>query len=221
MGKTAKRVAAGIATGGLSESYRPILKSARPILKSGSRFFGFSGIPETQAPGFDPAVIAEAEAAQMAIQNERLAALQGIVGTQRGILRDLLEARRRKFREDLTTGPEGERFRQEFNRLGLLNSGAFNVGLANRLADLEFEGQNLLAGQELAGQEALAEASGQGFDALSQLRLAGLARQLGLQDVGTQLGLARELQQRQVGAQRFGSVLDLIGSILGGRGGVR
>lgn len=113
-------------------------------------------------------------------------------------------------------GTAGKTLQGEFNNLGLLDSGAFNVGLANQFLPLQ---QQLLQGQTSADQGVI----NQGAQTQSGLGLGGLQRQFGLEDTGTQdqmtQNLAQFLQQSQLQNALVGGGSNILGQTVGGSSG--
>jgi hypothetical protein len=124
--------------------------------------------------------------------------------------------------QNLTTGPQGESLREYYNNMGLLNSGAFNQGLANQFGQIQQNTQNNLLQAQLDEQNALQGAAQQGVNALgafgtgaeqqlqdignqgyqtqSGLGIGGLQRQFSLEDFYNQLNAQTQLQNSQQNA---------------------
>lgn len=194
-------------------------------------------------------LISQALGRQGGLNTDYMNQLQGIDKTQNDLLGQRMQSQRDQLMNQLTTGPEGEAFREKYNNLGLLNSGAFNTGLANQFGNLAAQQQQDILNQGIAQQNQLAGAAGQGYGNLSglgsqgyqnlqglgsqgfqnmsdianqgnqlqsQLGIGGLQRQFGLEDLGTQANLARNLGQAQQKADLQKTLLGLSGNIFGG-----
>lgn len=145
-----------------------------------------------------PDVSLNPSADTMSATNGSLDRLRGLYGQQNDLLGQRMQAQRDSLMRQLTTGQEGEAFRQKYNNLGLLNSGAFNQGLSNQFSNLADQQQ-----QDMLGL---------GID-----QTGGLAsRMTGMEDLGTQMSLARSLAQAQQKSQLQQSLLGLSGRVLGG-----
>lgn len=120
-------------------------------------------------------------------------------------LQNLLSQERQQRMEGLSTGQEGEALRQQYNRLGLLDSGAFNSELARQMTQLAQQQQGELARQNLGE-----------FDYLRGIRGAGLEREFGLQDIGTEADLQIALEKSRQRAQRQQGLIGAGTQLLGG-----
>ena len=114
---------------------------------------------------------------------------------------------------NLTTGPQGESMRQKYNNLGILNSGAFNQGLAEQFTPIQQNAQNQVLEQGY-----------QQFGDLRNLAGAGTERQFGLEDWARNAQQEQLMAQAGMGAQegmsRRQNRSDLIGSLIGAGGSI-
>jgi hypothetical protein len=162
-----------------------------------------------------PGLISQQQTAQQGITDKALADSSANITQQQSALVDLLNQRRQQALQQITTGPEGEAFREKYNNLGLLNSGAFNTGLSNIFGNLAAQGQQDVTGLGLQGLMDQQGIIGQGYGTQSNLGLGGLNRLFGLQDTGTSTinDLGTSALSRLFGNQDFGSQLALAQSI--------
>lgn len=105
---------------------------------------------------------------------------------QQDQLKKLLDQYRQQATQDLTTGQAGEDLRAQYNRLGLLNSGAFNTGLANKYADIQKNSENALLEQGLNTT-----------NTLQDIQNSGLERLFSSEDQQANADLNRELANQQ------------------------
>lgn len=166
---------------------------------------------------------------QRGLNNDYLSQLMGSFGSQNNLLDQRMQSQRDNLMRQLTTGPEGEAFRQKYNNLGLLNSGALSTGLANQFSNLASQQQQDMLGLGIDQQGALQGAMGTGYGNLSSLGqqgtgvqsglgMAGLGRQFGLEDQQTQFGIAKAIQDAQNKAQEQQALLGG-GAYMMGQGG--
>lgn len=138
--------------------------------------------------------------------------LRKLFGQQNDQYGQLAQSQRDNLMRQLTTGQEGEAFRQKYNNLGLLNSGAFNQGLSNQFGNLAAQQQQDILGQNV-------QQTGQ----LANLDQSKLSRQFGLEDQQTQFSLAKAIQEAQQKSQLQQSLIGggsyLLGGGAGGGGG--
>jgi hypothetical protein len=117
--------------------------------------------------------------------------------------------------EDITTGKPGEQMREQFNRMGILDSGAFNSELADIIGrqgeqeNLSMKELGLNQNQDL--QDVMRSAYGQ----KAGLSNAYLGREFGLQDLNAQIAA----QQNALSQQRQDRTSGLLGGGLGAAGG--
>lgn len=178
---------------------------------------------------------------QQGLNQGYMSQLQGMNDEQNNLMGQRMQSQRDQLLNQLTNGPEGEAFRQKYNNMGLLNSGAFNTGLANQFGNLASQQQQDILSNQIAQQQALQGAAGQGFQGMSNLQnqggqnlsglseqgyqtqsglsSGGLGREFGLQDVQTQVNMARAIQEAQNKAQLQQSLIGTGGQILGGMDG--
>ncbi|HEX9504282.1 MAG TPA: hypothetical protein VF974_08280 [Patescibacteria group bacterium] len=116
-----------------------------------------------------------------------------------------LQNQQNQAMQNLTTGPQGEKFREYFNNLGLLNSGAFNTGLADQFGQIQQNTQNSLLQAKLDEQNALQNSAQQGVNALGQFGIGGQSQLQDIQNQGYQTlsGLGQAGLQRQFSLQDF------------------
>lgn len=147
---------------------------------------------------------------------------RGLYDEQNSLLGQRMQNERDNLMRQLTTGPEGEAFRTKYNSMGLLNSGAFNTGLSDQFANLAGQQQNDILNQQIAQTGGLSNILNQGYGVESGLGLSGLQRQFGLQDTGTQIDLARQIQNAMIQQQKQNALLQggsyLLGQGMGGGG---
>lgn len=138
--------------------------------------------------------------------------LRGLYGEQNDLLGQRMQSQRDQLMQQLTTGTEGEAFRQKYNNLGLLNSGAFNQGLSNQFGNLASQQQQDILNQGISQTNSLAD--------LSNSRLS---RQFGQEDVGTQFNIAQAIQNAQLQQQKQNALIGggsyILGGGMGGPGG--
>lgn len=121
---------------------------------------------------------------QQGFNQDYINQLMGINSTQNDLLGQRMQSQRDQLMNQLTNGPEGEAFRQKYNSLGLLNSGAFNTGLSNQFGNLAYQQQQDILNQGINQQNQLASATGQGASALSSLGSQGLGLSSGINSQG-------------------------------------
>ena len=203
--------------------------------------YGLSQNPElqltdpTQYWGGDQGAIGNQMGFQNSLNNNYLSQ----VGGQNSGLSNLfsnqnqtLQDAQQKYLTDQTArlGPNGDLGRTlaaQYNNSGLLNSGAFNEGLANSAMGIvgqneqgltnQITGQNQLQGQLYGG------GLQQGYDTQSGLGTSGLTRQFGLEDQSSQTQLAQNLAKfiQQAGFQQalIGGGSNILGQTASGGGG--
>jgi hypothetical protein len=94
-----------------------------------------SSSPVQQPPPPDPygslnTDITAEEQRQQQLYGQAMTDTSTRYGQQQSALENVLNQYRNNAEQQLTTGPQGEALREKYNSLGLLNSGAFNTGLA-------------------------------------------------------------------------------------------
>lgn len=136
---------------------------------------------------------------------------KALYADQQAQLQKLLDQRRQQAMTDLTTGPGGEEFRRNYNRLGLLNSGAFNQGLSDQFARLQGQESNALLEQGINQTNTLQGILGQGYGNQSNIGMAGLNRNFGAADLQAQL----QNQQANALANQSQNRVNVLGDIRG------
>jgi hypothetical protein len=171
----------------------------------GNFFGGASSIPNIQTPTWTN---------DQNAFNEWYGKQSNLYSTQQKQLQDLLNKQRMYAMQDLTTGTGGEELRQQYNRLGLLNSGAFNQGLADKFAQIE-----------QGTEQQLGQLGIQQTGALADLNLSGMQRQFGLEDLASNVEMQRALANAQLKSgyrgqnmQLMGSTIDALSKYFGGKG---
>jgi hypothetical protein len=200
MGSGAKKTAGTIATGGIGLAPSAAPKALNWL--TGKNIGGDNSLPGVTPPDFagDQAQIGALDKKIRDLYGEQSTAQNAGIDKQMG---DMIT--------NLTTGPQGEALRQKYNNLGILNSGAFNQGLAEQFTPIQQNAQNQVLEQGY-----------QQFGDLRNLAGAGTERQFGLED------WMRNAQQEQALAQYGGNVQediakrqsrsDLVGSLIGAGG---
>lgn len=149
---------------------------------------------------------------------------RGLNDEQNSLLGQRMQAQRDQLMQQMTTGPEGEAFRQKYNNMGMLNSGAFETGLSNQFGNLASQQQQDILNQQIGQNQGLSNILNQGYQTQSDLGQSGLQRHLGLEDTGAQFDLASAIQNAQQKAQLQQSLIGggaymLGGGMPGGGGG--
>jgi hypothetical protein len=151
-----------------------------------------------------------------------LQAIQGQMGQQRGMsqeyqkqLQDLYGNLGPQLMQNMAqqlspTGAAGQQLMQGYNASGLLNSGAFNQGLAQQFAPIM---QGLLQGQLGAQQGGLQ----QGYQTQSGLGMGELQRQFGIEDLTTQTALAKQIADMQAQAAKQQALIKGGTGLMGGK----
>lgn len=202
LGGVLKKAALPVATGGLS------------LLINTKR--GNPQMPEapTMAGGDQAALDAQMKQ-QRDLTGQDFSSTQALYTQQQQQLQDLLNKYRQNAETSLTTGPEGEAMRQQYNNLGLLNSGAFNDALAQKFAQIQQNSDMSLMNQSLNTTDILNSINQQGFQTQSDLGQAGLQRQFGLEDQAYQSAMNNYLARIKAKNDRTNSFIGAGGSILG------
>lgn len=193
----------------------------------GSLFPGAPQVPGVNIPQFnqgDQQALQDLTGQQNQLYGNQMDQTKSLYGDtfnkQNDIMSQLIDQSRGNFMSDLSTGTGGEEFRQKYNNLGLLNSGAFNQGLANAFAPVEAESEQAMMGQRMnQQQELLAALSGiMGNQTQNQVDLgqAGLQRRYGLEDAQTNAILGRDTANAQLKQQYRQGNQGLLGGLLGG-----
>lgn len=129
------------------------------------------------------------------------AADQAAIQSEEGRLQGMQKDSQNQLLQMLTSGPQGEAFREKYNNLGLLDSGALNQGLAEQFANQQY----------------------QQSQQLQNLDQSGLSRQFGLEDQGTQFNIAQAIANAQMKAQQQQALIGggsyILGGGMGGGGG--
>jgi hypothetical protein len=150
-----------------------------------------------------------------------------------GQVNSLLDNYSKNYIDQLTSpaaGSEGQKLQNYYNSLGLLNSGAFNQELGDRMANLGAENERTLGQSVLtpgiqsmynalgAGQQNAQGVIGSGLGAQQNALQAGLQGQLGTSQAGAASGLGMlgsglnsQLGTAQQGAQQAGQFQNLGG----------
>lgn len=136
--------------------------------------------------------------------------------TQNDALKKALDQYRQNAETNLTTGPEGEQFRQGYNRLGLLDSGAFNQGLANQFGNIQQQSDQAMLGLGVDQENALQGIRQQGYDTQSGLGQAGLERQFGLEDQNYNNSMSQYLAKLRGQQDTKNQLIGIGGNLLGG-----
>lgn len=148
---------------------------------------------------------------------------RGLYGEQNDLLGQRMQSERNNLMRQMTTGPEGEAFRQKYNNMGMLNSGAFETGLANQFGNLAAQQQQDMLNQQIQQTGGLGNILNEGYGVQSGLGQSGLQRQFGLQDANSQMSLARAIQDAQMQQQKQQALIGggsyLLGQGMGGGGG--
>lgn len=143
---------------------------------------------------------------------------------QQKMLQDIINKSRDNFMTNISTGPQGQAFRGSFNNSGLLDSGAFNQGLASAFAQEQQGTDQALMQQGLGKTNAIQNLIDAGLQNNIGLGQSGLQRQFGLEDASTnntiqqQIANANLKQKTQQGNQQF--LGNLVGGGLGFLGGL-
>lgn len=157
--------------------------------------------PQMPSWDADKAAIGEESNNQQGLIDSLMGKQRGLYDQQNSLLGQQMQSQRDQLMQQLTTGPEGEAFRQKYNDLGLLQGGAFNTGLANQFGNLASQQQQSILGQGIQQQQGLSDILNQGYGVQSQLGQSGLQRRFGLEDTGTQFDLASAIQNAQQKSQ--------------------
>jgi len=190
-------------------------------------FGGASQVPNINIPGYnqgDSQALSALMGKQKSLYDQsytdtksryadQLSELQKLIGTQMG---DTVT--------NLTTGQQGEALREKYNNLGLLNSGAFNQGLANAFAPVQQQANQELMAQGLNTTNVLQGISDQSLQNQIGLGQSGIQRQFGLEDAQTNaminqlIANAQMKQQHQQGNMGFlGGLINAGASMSGSR----
>jgi len=110
--------------------------------------------------------------------------------------------------------------RQYYNRLGLLNSGAFNDALANRFGDIQQQSDQAILNNGVNFENTLQGILGEGYNNQVSLGQAGLQRQYSLEDEAYQAAVNQVLAKQKDQSATKNSLIQggggLLGGILGG-----
>lgn len=121
---------------------------------------------------------------------------------------------------NLTTGQQGEQLMRKFNQLGLLDSGAFDQGLAEQFTPIQQQAQQAVLQQGLSKYGDLRDILGQQTQSNIGLNTAGTQRAFENEDWYRNAQLQRALAQAganlSVNTGNQQSATDLFGSLVGG-----
>lgn len=166
-------------------------------------------MPTLQKNFLDPlnAAIEAQRGSQKGINEDYMNQLMGIGNTQNDLLGQRMQSQRDQLMGQLTTGPEGEAFRQKYNNLGLLNSGAFNQGLSNQFGNLASQQQQDILNLGIDQQNKLTNAAGAGYGIQSDLALGGLNAQKNAMQLPINQGLGQFAQGQSQGNSLANSLM--------------
>lgn len=199
------------ASAGAQAGLSPNLQKAGPPPNYGSQFGPGSGGPTDPVndpygnyPGQGSAQdnINRAMMQQERLTNSNMGQTQALYDRQQSQLRDVLNKQRGIAMDQMTNGPQGEAFRQKYNDLGLLNSGAFNTDLAQQFSDIENMSEQALLGQGMQSTQAQQQGLMGGQQTLQNMGIGGLTNYFGTANQQSQQQLAQNLANQQAQQQK-------------------
>ncbi len=209
----------------------PLEKKPAQVLKNvatGQPFLGGapggtnSNIPDPTAPNYsgDANQISGLTDQINKLYGNQMSGVKDTYGQQQAAEKSQIDQSTKDMITNLTTGQQGEGMREQFNNMGILNSGAFNQGLANAFAPIQQQANQDILSQN---QQQFGDARnilGQQTQADQGLASGGTQRQFSLEDWYNNAMQNKNLAQSganvqlQTGNQNANS--NLLGSLIGG-----
>lgn len=116
------------------------------------------------------------------LYGNQMSGVQNTYGQQQQAEKAQIDQQTKDMITNLTTGPQGEALREKYNGLGLLNSGAFNQGLADSFAPIQQQAQNDILSQNQQQFGDMRNIMGQQTSTDASLASGGTQRQFSLED---------------------------------------
>lgn len=212
----------GFSLGGIAATALNPLMALTTIPTRVASAFGLGGgqpqLPQPTTPGWgqDQQELQQQMQQQQQMNSQFMTDTQQRQTDQQAALQKMLDQYRQNAETNLSTGPEGEAFRQQYNNLGLLNSGAFNQGLANQFGQIQQNTDLSLMNQGVQNMNNLQNIAQQGYQTQSDLSSAGLGRQYSLEDAQSGMNNQNSIMQYVLNQQRQNALGKGLGTIAGG-----